>query len=129
MYKKVPTNLDFVSREKEVGELMPVLCDELLRVADTLTDAEIDRVKTQIKARLLMQSEEISSHADRNARLMLNYGRIVSDEEILNQVMSVQKSDIADYARQLFVKKPTVAALGPIQNLMSYDDICHRLKG
>ena len=115
--------------EKEVGELMPVLCDELLRVADTLTDAEIDRVKTQIKARLLMQSEEISSHADRNARLMLNYGRIVSDEEILNQVMSVQKSDIADYARQLFVKKPTVAALGPIQNLMSYDDICHRLKG
>lgn len=115
--------------EKEVGSLMPVLCDEILRLADTLNDEEIDRAKTQIKARLLMQSEDISSHADRNARLMLNYGRVISDEEILNQVMSIQKSDLSAYAKKLFVKKPTVAALGPIQNLMSYEDVCARLKG
>lgn len=115
--------------EKEVADLMPVMCDEIVRLADTLTDEEIDRAKTQIKARLLMQSEEISSHADRNARSMLNLGRVVSDEEILKQVMSVQKSDLSAYAKKLFVKKPTVAALGPIQNLMSYEDICARLKG
>lgn len=115
--------------EKEVGSLMPVMCDEILRLSDTLNDEEIDRAKTQIKARLLMQSEDISSHADRNARMMLNYGRVVSDEEILKQVMSVQKSDLSTYAKKLFAKKPTVAALGPIQNLMSYEDICARLKG
>lgn len=115
--------------EKEVGSLMPVLCDEILRLADTLNDEEIDRAKTQIKARLLMQSEDISSHADRNARLMLNYGRVISDEEILKTVMSIQKSDLSAYAKKLFAQKPTVAALGPIQNLMSYQDICTRLKG
>ena len=115
--------------EKEVADLMPVMCDEILRLADTLNEGEIDRAKTQVKARLLMQSEDISSHADRNARMMLNYGRVISDEEILKQVMVVQKSDLASYAKKLFAKKPTVAALGPIQNLMSYEDICARLKG
>ena len=115
--------------EKEVADLMPVMCDEIVRLADTLNDEEIDRAKTQIKARLLMQSEDISSHADRNARMMLNYGRVISDEEILKTVMSVQKSDLASYAKKLFAKKPTVAALGPIQNLMPYEDICARLKG
>ena len=115
--------------EKEAADLMPVMCDEIVRLADTLTDEEIDRAKTQIKARLLMQSEEISSHADYNARSMLNYGRVVSDEEILKQVMAVRKSDLSAYAKKLFVRKPTVAALGPIQNLMSYQDICARLKG
>ncbi len=115
--------------EKEVKDLMPVMCDEIVRLADTLTDEEINRAKTQIKARLLMQSEDISSHADRNARSILNVGHVVSDDEILKTVMAVQKSDLAKYAHQLFVKKPTVAALGPIQNLMSYEDICARLKG
>lgn len=115
--------------EKEVADLMPVMCDEIVRLADTLTDEEIDRAKTQIKARLLMQSEEISSHADRNARSMLNFGRVVSDEEILKTVMAIQKTDLSLYAKKLFAQKPTVAALGPIQNLMSYEDICARLKG
>lgn len=115
--------------EKEVKDLMPVMCDEIVRLADTLTDEEIDRAKTQVKARLLMQSEDISSHADHNARSMLNFGRVVPDEEILKTVMAVQKSDLANYAKELFAKKPTVAALGPIQNLMPYEDIYARLKG
>ncbi len=115
--------------EKEAASLMPVMCDEIVRLADTLTDEEIDRAKTQVKARLLMKSEEISSHADHNARAILNYGRVISDEEILKTVMGIQKCDLSVYAKKLFARKPTVAALGPIQNLMSYEDICSRLKG
>lgn len=115
--------------EKEAGELMPVLCDEILCVSETLTNEEIKRAKTQIKARLLMQSEEISSHADRNARSLLRYGRVIRDSEILSLVRAVDKKTLQDYARSLFVKKPTVAALGPISHLMSYEDICAHLKG
>ncbi len=115
--------------EKEAGELMPVLCDEILCVSETLTNEEIKRAKTQIKARLLMQSEEISSHADRSARSLLRYGRVIRDSEILSLVRAVDKKTLQDYARSLFVKKPTVAALGPISHLMSYEDICAHLKG
>lgn len=115
--------------EKEIGELMPVLCDEILRVADTLNEAEIQRAKTQLKAHLLMQSEEIFAHAERNAHSLLHYGRVIKDDEILKRVQAVDKKSLQEYAWKFFVKKPTVAALGPIKKMMSYDDICARLKG
>ncbi len=115
--------------EKEAGELMPVLCDEILRVADTLTDEEIRRAKTQIKAQLMMKNEEIASRAERNAHSMLYYNRVIEDSEILDRVRTVNQKTLQEYAWKFFIKKPTVAALGPISHLMSYDDICARLKG
>lgn len=115
--------------EKQVAELMPVLCDEIKKFSTTLTTTEIDRAKTQIKARLLMQNENPSTHADKNAQMMLHFGRVVSEREILSAVKKVSMSDLADCANALFNQKPTVAALGPISHLMPYEDICTRLKG
>ena len=115
--------------EKEAGELMPVLCDEIKKCAFTLTQTEIDRAKTQIKARLLMQDENPSTHADKNARMMLHYGRVVPEKEILTLLKTVSMADLQACAENLFCQKPTVAALGPISNLMNYEDICRRLKG
>ena len=115
--------------EKQVAELMPVLCDEIKKFSSTLTQTEIDRAKTQIKARLVMQNENPSTHADKNARMMLHYGRVISEKEILSAIKKVSIKDLNESAKALFNQKPTVAALGPISHLMSYEDICCRLKG
>ena len=115
--------------EQQVAELVPVLCDEIKKVSDTLTQTEIDRAKTQIKARLLMQNENPSTHADKNAQMMLHFGRVIPEKEILSAVKKVSIADLSECAEKLFSQKPTVAALGPISHLMSYEDICARLKG
>ena len=115
--------------EKQVAELMPVLCDEIKKFSSTLTQGEIDRAKTQIKARLLMQNENPSSHADRNAQMMLHYGRVISEKEILDAVKKVSMDDLRICADNLFAQKPTVAGLGPIKHLMPYEEICQCLKG
>ncbi|MBO7484391.1 MAG: insulinase family protein [Alphaproteobacteria bacterium] len=115
--------------EKQVAELVPVLCDEIKKFSSTLIQSEIDRAKTQIKARLLMQNENPSSHTDTNARMMLHFGRVISEKEMLASVKKVSMQDLQECADSLFRQKPTVAALGPISHLMSYDDICARLKG
>lgn len=115
--------------EKQVAELMPVLCDEIKKCAISLTEDEIARAKTQIKARLVMQDENPSSHADKNARMMLHFGRVVSEKEILLAVKKVSRADLSKCADKLFSQKPTVAGLGPISHLMPYDEICARLKG
>ena len=114
--------------EKQVAELMPVLCDEIKKFSDTLTQTEIDRAKTQIKARLVMQDENPSSHADKNARMMLHFGRVVSEKEILEKIKKISRTDLSECANKLFRQKPTMAGLGPISHLMSYEDICQRLK-
>ena len=115
--------------EKQVGELMPVLCREIKKFSATLTQTEIDRAKTQIKARLVMQDENVSGHADKNARMMLHYGRVIPEKEILDAIKRISMEDIRNCADTLFQQKPTVAALGPISHLMSYEDICSSLKG
>lgn len=114
--------------EKEVAELLPVLCDEINRLADTLTDEEIVRAKNRAKARLLMRSENWSTHAESNAIDMIIHGRVVPDEEALKQIDAVSKQDMALLAHQIFAGRPTLATLGPISQVASYDDVCGRLK-
>ena len=114
--------------EKQTAELMPVLCDEIKKFSATLTQTEIERAKTQIKARLLMQDENPSSHADKNARMMLHFNRVVSEREILAAVKKVSVADLTKCADRLFRQKPTLAALGPISHLMPYEEVCARLK-
>lgn len=114
--------------EKEVAELMPVLCDELMKLPDSLSDEEILRAKTQLKASILMREENIFSHARTNAVDMIVHGRLVSKEEVIQKIDSVQKSKLRQTALRLFRQKPTFAALGPIKHVMSYNEITTRLK-
>ena len=113
--------------EKEVIELMPVLCDELMRLSVSLTDEEIARAKAQLKASILMQQENISSHARTNAVDMIIYGRLVPKEEVIAKIDAVEKQQLEKIAARLFKQKPTFVALGPIQHIMSYADITRRL--
>ena len=113
--------------EKEVAELLPVLCDEINRLSDTLDDVEILRAKNRAKARLLMRSENHSTHAESNAIDMVIYGRVIPDSETIARIDSVTKEEMAALARRIFAGKPTLASLGPIAQVAPYDDILKRL--
>ena len=114
--------------EKEATELIPVLCDEILALPNTLKESEIVRAKQQLKARLLMREENWNTHAEGNAMDMLIRGRIVPKEEVIAQIEALDASSLQQAARRLFSGKPTVSALGPIGQVMSYEQICDRLK-
>ncbi len=114
--------------EKEVAELMPVLCDELVKLPDSLTDAEINRAKTRFRASILMRQENFSRHAEINAVDMIIHGRLVPKTEIIEKVNAITMADLQRVAKTLLSQKPTLSALGPISNVMSYDEIVSRLK-
>ena len=115
--------------EKEITTLLPTLCDELKKVTSAITDEELIKTKTQLKAALLMRAEEISEHADNNASELLHYGKIRTKEALVKEINAVTKQQIINYAQKLFISKPTISALGPIGNMMPYDKIIERLKG
>lgn len=113
--------------EKEVSELMPVLCDEILKLKGTITETELTRAKNRLKARLLMNAEAISTHAEMNATNMIVHGRVVPKEEIIADIASIATTDLDKVADRIFTSRPTLASLGPIKHVMSYDEVCTRL--
>lgn len=114
--------------EKQVAELLPVVCDELLKVESTLTEQEIRRAKTQIKAALLMQREDTSARCDSNACCLLNHNRYIDKDEIVQKIEQVDKEALVKTMNLLLSSRPTLATLGPIKHVMDYDELCCRLK-
>lgn len=114
--------------EDEVAELISVVCDELKKVAaDPLAEDEITRARAQIKAGVLMSLESTSSRAERLARHLQVYDRIIPVSEIAERIDSVSAEDIRRVAGRLLVSPPTLAALGPIGRLDDYETVKARL--
>lgn len=114
--------------EEDVAELVPVLCDEILNVSDTLSDAEIDRAKTQVTASLLMSRESTGGLVDQLGNQMLVHGGPVAEADQVAKIAAVDREQLQGLARRVFATKPTLAALGPLSRLESYDRIADRLK-
>lgn len=114
--------------KKELGVLMPVLLDELKKVSCKVTDEEVAQAQTRLEAALLMRNEELSDHADLHAIELLRYGKVRSKASLVKAIRSVTAKDIQTYAAKIFATTPTVSCLGPVQNMMSYDDIVKTLK-
>ena len=109
--------------EKEVAELLPVLCDEINKLPDTLTDGEITRAKNRAKARILMRAENWSTHAESNATDMIIYDRVVPDSESIRKIDAVTGADMVRLAKRIFMGKPTLATLGPVKKVIPYDKV------
>lgn len=114
--------------EKEVAELMPVLCDELIRLPHTLTEDEINRAKARMRASILMRMENMASHAEMNAIDVIVHGQLIPKQEVIAKINAIEKSDLERVARLLLKQKPTLAAIGPITHVMPYERILDRLK-
>ncbi len=104
----------------DVPELMSVLGEELLRCADTISQEELDRARAQIGASLLMALESPGARAGQIARQQLLFGRLVSNEELMDRLAALTVQRLRDLAGDLFTSAPpTIAAIGPIDGLPS----------
>ncbi|WP_353857530.1 pitrilysin family protein [Azospirillum formosense] len=114
--------------EEEVAELVPVVCDELMRVTEDVTEEEVARAAAQLRAGTLMALESSMSRCEQLGQQLLVYGRPVPVEEIVEKIGAVDRESIVRVARRLRESRPTVAALGPIGRLEEYDRIAARFR-
>jgi predicted Zn-dependent peptidase len=112
---------------KRLGELIPVVCDELRDVQHSVTQGELARAKAQIRADILMGQESVMRRAEIIGHQILNYGKPVSSEKILDRFMAVTQEDVQHIARKVFARKPILTALGPLEELEDYRKIVARL--
>ena len=113
---------------ESLSELVPVTCAELVKVMqDPISEAELHRAKAQIKAGILMSRESMLSRANRQAKYLINYHTAPDINRVIAQVDSVTVYSVQKAAQRIFSGKPTLAALGPLKGLESYDKIVKRL--
>jgi predicted Zn-dependent peptidase len=115
--------------EEEVEELMPVLCDEIRKLAAGLAPAELSRARAQLKAGLLMSLESTTARCEQQAAHMLVFGRPLDLGEMVQRIDAVDAAAVARVAQRLGTAPPTLAALGPIARVETYQRLAERLGG
>src|ERR1700745_222434 len=113
--------------EEEAGELVPVLCDETMRLEQGFTPVELARGKAQIKARLLMSLESPSARCEQMAQHMLIHGTPFDPAEIVRKIEAVDDAAIRRVVSSWRAAPPTVAALGPVSRLEDFERLKTRL--
>ncbi len=113
--------------EAEAGELVPVLCDETMRLADGLTEIELARAKAQMKAGLLMSLESTGARCEQMAQHMLIYGTPFDPADLVRRVEAVDNAAIGRVVAGWRAAPPTLAALGPVGQLEDFERLRARL--
>ena len=114
---------------KELKELMPVICEEINKICrEKVSEQELNRAKTQLKASMLMALESSSSTAEVLARQMLLFDRIIPIEEMVERIEKVSVDDVQNIARKIFSSNPTDTLVGDSEGSPPSDEIKHRSK-
>ena len=113
----------------KVNELIDVASDQLLSLADKITDIELNRAISQLKAGLLMSQESTNSRSQKLGGDILAYNRIVSHDEIIKKVESFTKKDLVDLAANIISNSNlNFAAIGKTKDIVAYDQIKAKFK-
>jgi predicted Zn-dependent peptidase len=104
----------------DVAELMSVVVDEINATAENVTEAEVKRAKSQMKAGLLMALESSCARAEQLARQIISWDRPIPLAEILAKLDAVTVESTRAAGRALIARgRPAIAALGPGPGLES----------
>lgn len=97
-----------------VLELTRAECESIGR--SSVTDAELERSKNQIRGALVLGQESMSNRMSRLAKSEIYFGRIIRLDEIISQITNISKDDVARVASRLFDGgKFALVALGPFK--------------
>ncbi len=95
------------------SELLPVICDEIKGLGESVTGDELSRARAQARAGLLMSRESTPSRCEQLGTQMLVYGRPLSLDEITARIDAVDREAVSRVAARLLSTAPTFVTLGP----------------
>ncbi len=112
--------------EEDLGDLVPVVAEEICRLAEDASDEEAARARTQLKAGLLMGMESSASRVEQIARQQMVFDRVLPVDEIKARVDAVDAAALRRFAARITANAPALAAVGPLSGLETYDKIAAR---
>jgi predicted Zn-dependent peptidase len=94
-------------------ETLDVLLGELRRMAEGVTEEEVERAKVGMLSELVMQEESSRSRASAIARDQFILGRVRTLDEVTEAINKVSPQTIAEFYEQNPARDFTVVTLGP----------------
>ena len=112
-----------------INELIEAVSEQLKIATDSISEAELDRAKKQVKSGLLMAQESSSARAERAAWSYSVFGRVIPIQEAIEKIESVSINDVQGLLVNMFKNQelPTVAAIGRLKNMVPYEHIKEKL--
>lgn len=112
----------------DVADLVDVSLQEMRRAADDITEVEVARARTQMKAGMLMGLESPSSRAERLARVVGIWDRVPPLAEVVEKIDAVDLAAVRAHAGALCqAANPAVASYGPVDGMPDAAWIAERL--
>ena len=112
---------------EDLRELAELTIDEIRRMADDVSEAELNRARTQMKAGLLMGLEGPSARAERLARLLAIWDRVPTVEEAVARIDAVDLEAVRAYAgRTVADARMAMALYGPVGGAPELDALRER---
>lgn len=112
----------------DIGELGDICIDELKRASEDMSEKEIARARTQMKAGMLMGLESPSSRTERMARIVDIWGRVPPISETIAKIDAVDVAQVRAFGETLIGRgKAAMALYGPVDKARSLDEIVRRM--
>lgn len=112
---------------EDVAKLMPVVLGELERAAHDIDERELDRARAQLRAGILMTLESPTARAGQLARQLLLFGRPIPVDELVGRINAIAVEDLRALATDILTgSTPTLAAVGSLDGLTSYEQLAER---
>jgi predicted Zn-dependent peptidase len=112
---------------EKLGEIIPVICEEVQKISTSVTEQELERAKAQLRANMLMGRESMMTRADQQAKYMLFRNTTFDENVQLHAINDVDLKAIQRVCNRIFKTPLTLAALGPLAKLEPFDKIEKRL--
>jgi predicted Zn-dependent peptidase len=98
----------------KADEVLALMAAELDSVAaGTLTDAEIERGKGQMRGGIVLGLEDAGSRMTRIGKSEVAYGDIIGLDEVLQRIDEVTRVDVADVAADILRRPRCLTVVGP----------------
>lgn len=106
-----------------LGELVPIVFEEIKKIQNDVLDQEIVRAKTQIISGVRMGREKVMTRVDQQGRHVINYGVAFDPQDLFRKVEAVNAQDIKRVAKRIFSTDLLIAGIGPLKKLHSLEDM------
>ncbi|MDR3224126.1 MAG: insulinase family protein [Holosporales bacterium] len=93
-------------------EVLKIAKDEVLKIGNDLSEEELQKAKTQMKASILMGLESSSNRMERMANQLLLQNLFLTPGEAAKKVDSVMTEDIKRISKKIASSKITLAVVG-----------------